>query len=71
MKPSFLHSTLSLAFMLCVLTVIVMVFLWLEMPDYWNEAIVWIITAYLTARWTNTKTEDDHANISINKLNNE
>lgn len=49
--PSFLKSTLSLAFIACTGTVIAMIFLWLEMPDYWEVIIGSIVSAYLTARW--------------------
>ena len=65
MKPSFLSSTLSLAFIMCVVTVIVMVFLRYEMPNYGSEVIVGIVTAYLTARWVNQKTEEKHMEDSI------
>ena len=68
MKPSFLNSTLSLAFILCVLTVIAMIFLWIEMPEYGNEVVIWTISAYLTARGVNSKTEEDHSK-SIHDVN--
>jgi prolipoprotein diacylglyceryltransferase len=60
MKPSFLSSTLSLAFIMCVTTVIAMIFLRIDMPNYGSEVVVGIVTAYLTARWVNQKTEKEH-----------
>lgn len=69
MKPSFLSSTLSLTFILCVIAVIVMIFMWLEMPEYGNETVVTIISAYLATRLPNTKTEQQHADKSIHDTN--
>ena len=47
--PSFMKSTLSLAFFLCVIAVIIMVFIWIE-P---NDVTFWVITAVVSAFLTN------------------
>lgn len=48
MKPSFLSSTLSIAFIICVVAVIVMIFMWVQ-PEATTFAVVTsVISAYLT-----------------------
>lgn len=47
--PSFMKSTLSLSFILCVVSVIVMVFMEVE-P---NQVTFWVITAVVSAFLTN------------------
>lgn len=57
--PSFMKSTLSLSFIICVLSVIVMVFMGIE-P---NQVTFWVITAvvsaFLTNYWTIKKNEPE------------
>lgn len=57
--PSFMKSTLSLSFIICVLSVIVMVFMEIE-P---NQVTFWVITAvvsaFLTNYWTIKKNEPE------------
>jgi len=52
MKPSFLISTLSLAFIICVLSTIVMVFLKVEPNQVTFGVITAVVSAYLTMYWT-------------------
>lgn len=67
--PSFLKSTLSLAFIACVWTVIAMIFLWLEMPDYWEVIVGGVVSAYLTARWAHqSKAQEEKEPEDIHSL---
>lgn len=48
--PSFLRSTLSLAFVLCVVSVIAMIFLKIEPSKELLAIITGIVSAYLASR---------------------
>lgn len=50
MKPSFFHSTLSLAFILCVVSVIVMIFLGIHADDKLLSLLSGVIGAYIGSR---------------------
>lgn len=50
MKPSFLQSTLSLAFIVCVVAVIALMFLQIEVNDKYLSVITAVVGAYIGAR---------------------
>lgn len=50
MKPSFLKSTLSLAFILCVITVIVCIFLQIPIDDRLLAVLTGIVGTYAGSR---------------------
>lgn len=49
-KPSFLSSTLSLAFIVCVASIIVMMFMGHEPSDKLLTIVASVISAYLSSR---------------------
>lgn len=57
--PSFMKSTLSLAFFLCVIAVIIMVFIWIEPNDVTFWVITAVVSAFLTNYWTVKKNEPE------------
>lgn len=58
MKPSFITSTLSLAFILCIVAVIVMVFLKIDPNKELLAVISSVIAAYLASRNPSTVTQE-------------
>lgn len=50
MKPSFLRSTLSFAFMLCIATVIAMIFMGIDPNEKLLAIITGVVSAYLASR---------------------
>lgn len=58
MKPSFFYSTLSIAFIICIIAVIAMIFLWVEPNNVTFLVITSVISAYLTNYWTHPKKEE-------------
>ena len=73
MKPSFLQSTLSLAFILCVAAVIVLMFMNIEINDKLLSVVTAVVGAYISARgMSNSKEHDPSTDLSQqNKLSNE
>jgi len=53
MKPSFLTSTLSLAFIICIVSVIIMIFLGIDPNEKLIGLISWVIGAYVGSRLPN------------------
>jgi len=64
--PSFLCSTLSLAFVLCVISVIAMIFLKIDPNKELLAIITGIVSAYLASRDPRTKEAQD-TSLSQNK----
>jgi len=54
--PSFLSSTLSLAFMLCVVAVLTMIFTHTTPDKDLLAVITWVVSAYLASRNPNSPT---------------
>lgn len=69
MKPSFLTSTLSIAFLLCVLSVIVMAFINVTPDEKVLAIISGVVFAYLSSRSpvgsTEVKKEEPREEITI------
>jgi len=59
MKPSFLTSTLSFAFMLCIATVIAMIFLGISPDEKLLAVLTSVISAYLASRNPNQVAKED------------
>lgn len=62
MKPSFLTSTLSLAFILCVVSVIVMAFLHITPDKELLAVISGVVAAYLASRNPSTYAQEHAEN---------
>lgn len=57
MKPSFLKSTLSIAFILCILTVIACIFLQIPIDDRLLAVLTGIVGTYAGSRSPNITNE--------------
>lgn len=57
--PSFLSSTLSLAFFACVTSVITMVFLWISPDEKLLAVLTSVISAYLASRNPNQVAKEE------------
>lgn len=69
--PSFLSSTLSLCFILCVVAVIVMVFCWIEPNQVTFGVVTAVVSAYLTNYWNKPKQDtpkNEPDDLSLSKL---
>lgn len=70
MKPSFLSSTLSLAFILCVVSVLAMVFLHVEPSEKLLNVISGVVGAYIGSRIPSSTTPE-HSEIEENIIKKE
>ncbi len=59
MKPSFLSSTLSISFILCVLSVIFMMILWITPDDRLLNIVISVISFYLAYRKQNPVAKEE------------
>ena len=68
MKPSFLTSTLSLAFILSVVSVIAMIFMQIEVDEKLLSVLTGIVTAYAASR-NPSQSSPEHANTEVITVN--